>query len=89
MLRGAGFWGVCFLGAEVIDRALAKGGYKPDDMLAVLRSGKSWNWSNGGDFSGLSGRGGAVRIRDLIVAEFAEEESISLKSLMKKISDEI
>ena len=25
LLRGAGFWGACFLGAEVIDRALAEG----------------------------------------------------------------
>lgn len=89
MLRGAGFWGVCFLGAEISDRALAKGKFKPEDMLSILKSGKNWNWANGGDFSGLSGRGGAVRIRDMIVAELAEEETISLKSLMKQISDEI
>ncbi len=89
MLRGAAFWGVCFLGAEIADRALARGKYKAEDMLAILRSGRNWNWSNGGDFSGLSGRGGAVRIRDMIVAELAEEETVSLKSLMKQISDEI
>ena len=89
MLRGAGFWGVCFLGAEIADRALAKGKYKIDDMVAILKSGKNWNWANGGDFSGLSGRGGAVRIRDMIVAELAEQETVSLKSLMKQISDEI
>lgn len=89
MLRGAGFWGVCFLGAEIADRTLAKGKFKPEDMLIILRSGKNWNWANGGDFSGLSGRGGAVKIRDMIVAELAEEESVSLKSLMKQISDEI
>lgn len=89
LLRGAAFWGVCFLGAEVIDRVLARGRFKSEDMLAVLRSGKDWDWSNRGDFVGLSGRGGAVRIRDMIVSEFAEDEGVSIKSLMKRISDEL
>ncbi|MCP3055160.1 DGQHR domain-containing protein [Aurantimonas marianensis] len=88
MLRGAGLWGICFLGAEVIDRALRKGQYKVDDFVRILRSGKTWDWSNRGDFTGLSGRSGAVRIRDLVVSEFADEESVSLKDLMKEISDD-
>jgi DGQHR domain-containing protein len=88
LLRGAVLWGVCFIGAEVIDRTLAQGRYKADDMLKVLRSGKKWDWSNEGDFKGLSGRGGAVRIRDLVVSEFADEAGVSVKSLFRKIMAE-
>ncbi|MGE3691015.1 MAG: DGQHR domain-containing protein [Novosphingobium sp.] len=89
MLRGAGLWGVCFLGAEVIDRALAKGKFKPTDMLAILRSGKEWDWSKNGDFQGLSGRGGALKISGMVSSEFADEGGTSLKSLARKISAEI
>ena len=89
MLRGAGFWAVCFLGAEVIDRALAVGKYKPKDMLKILKSGKDWDWGKEGDFSGYSGRGGAVTIRDKIVAELEDEGGVSLKSIVQKISSEI
>lgn len=89
MLRGAGFWGVCFLGAEIIDRGLRRGVYKPEDLLGVLESGKRWDWTNKGDFSGFSGRGGAIKIRDKIVSEISDEESVSLRALMKQISDEI
>ncbi|CAN5271976.1 hypothetical protein BH10PSE9_BH10PSE9_00560 [soil metagenome] len=86
MLRGAGFWAACFLGAEVIDRALAVGKYKPKDMLKILRSGKEWDWRKDGTFSGYSGRGGAVTIRDKIVAELQDESGVSLKSIVQKIS---
>jgi hypothetical protein len=89
MLRGAGLWGVCFLGASVIDRALGKGKYKPQDMLQVLNSGSDWDWSKGGDFQGYSGRGGALKISDIIVGELEDGSGSSLKSLIKKISDEI
>lgn len=89
MLRGAGFWGVCFLGAEIIDRGLRRGVYKPEDLLSVLETGKRWDWTNKGDFSGFSGRGGAIKIRDKIVSEISDEESVSLRALMKQISDEI
>jgi DGQHR domain-containing protein len=88
MLRGAGLWGVCFIGADVIDRTLSQGKYKADDMLKVLKSGKHWDWSSNGDFKGLSGRGGALRIHDLVVAEFADEGGISVKSLFQKIMSE-
>jgi DGQHR domain-containing protein len=89
MLRGAGFWGVCFLAAEVIDRGLKKGHYKVDDLYDILMSGKRWDWSLNGDFAGFSGRGGAIKIRDRIVSEIADENSVSLTSLMKQISNEI
>lgn len=89
MLRGAGLWGVCFLGASVIDRALGKGRYRPEDMLSVLKSGAEWDWSKGGDFQGYSGRGGALRISDLVVSELEDGSGSSLKSLIKQISDEI
>jgi DGQHR domain-containing protein len=88
LLRGAGLWGVCFLGAEVIDRALSKGQYSAESMLKILKSGHNWNWSNDGDFQGLSGRGGATKIRDFIVAEFQDESGASLKDLYKKIMND-
>jgi DGQHR domain-containing protein len=85
LLRGAGLWAACFVGAEVIDRTLGQGKYKTDDMLKVLKSGKKWDWSNEGDFKGLGGRGGAIRIRDLVVGEFADETGVSVRSLFQKI----
>jgi DGQHR domain-containing protein len=85
LLRGAGLWGACFIGAEVIDRTLGQGKYKTEDMLRILKSGKKWDWSNGGDFKGLSGRGGAVRIRDLVVGELADEAGMFVRSLFQKI----
>lgn len=88
VLRGAGLWGICFLGAEVIDRALSKGQFQSDSMLKILRSGKTWDWTNDGDFQGYSGRGGATKIRDAIVAELSDESGSSLRDLYKKIMDE-
>lgn len=88
VLRGAGLWGVCFLGAEIIDRALSKGQFQPESMLKILRSGKTWDWTNDGDFQGYSGRGGATKIRDAIVAELSDESGNSLRDLYKKIMDE-
>lgn len=89
MLRGAGLWGVCFLGANVIDRALGRGKYKPTDMLAILRSGAEWNWSKGGDFQGYSGRSGALKISDMITSELEDGTGGSLKSLIQKIAADI
>ncbi len=89
MLRGAGLWGACFLGAEIIDRALAGGKYKSDDMLRVLKTGADWDWSKSGPFQGLSGRAGALRIRDMIVADLIDDSGVSLKSVLKQISDDL
>ncbi len=89
LLRGAGLWGACFLGAEIIDRALAKGNYKPDDMVRILKSGPAWDWSQAGPFKGLSGRAGALRIRDMIVADLIDDKGVSLKSVLKQISDNL
>ena len=89
MLRGAGLWGVCFLGANVIDRALGRGKYKSSDMLAILRSGSDWDWSKGGDFQGYSGRGGALKISDIVTSELEDGSGGSLKSLIQKIASEI
>ncbi|MBN8816575.1 MAG: DGQHR domain-containing protein [Sphingomonas sp.] len=89
MLRGAGLWGVCFLGANVIDRALGRGKYKTSDMTAILRSGSDWDWSKGGDFQGYSGRGGALKISDLVTGELEDSSGGSLKSLIQKIASEI
>ncbi len=89
MLRGAGLWGICFLGASVIDRALGKGQYKAGDMLNILQSGQDWNWAKDGDFQGYSGRGGALKISDIVVGELEDGSGSSLKSLIKRISSEI
>lgn len=85
LLRGAGLWGACFLGAEVIDRVLAKGKFDQESMGGILRSGRSWDWSNSGDFKGLSGRGGALQISNMIREELGGETGISLKELARKI----
>lgn len=89
MLRGAGLWGICFLGANVIDRSLGKSQYKAEDMLSVLQSGPEWDWSKNGDFQGYSGRQGALKISDLVTGELEDGSGSSLKSLIKKISSEI
>jgi len=83
-LRGAGLWGICFIGAEVIDRALGKAKFSSGDMLEILTSGRKWDWSTKGNFAGLSGRGGAVQISNRVTAEF-QEQGISMKSLYDQI----
>ena len=85
ILRGAGLWGICFIGADVIDRALARGKHGMDDMLEILRSGREWDWSNKGEFQGLSGRGGALKIRDRVAAEFQDDSGVSLSELRRRI----
>jgi hypothetical protein len=88
VLRGAGLWGICFIGAEVIDRTLRDGNFKMEAMLKVLKSGKTWDWSNRGDFRGLSGRGGAVTMREKVAAEFEDEKGVSVKELFKQIMED-
>lgn len=88
LLRGAGLWGICFVGAEVIDRVLSANKYGLEDMLKVLRSGKTWDWTNKGDFQGLSGRGGASKISDMIIGELQDESGMSIKTLFGKIMED-
>jgi DGQHR domain-containing protein len=85
LLRGAGLWGSCFLGAEVIDRALAGKDFTIGAMEKILLSGKTWDWSRQGDFQGLSGRGGAVKIADQIIRELKDEHGVSMKDLLAEI----
>jgi hypothetical protein len=54
-------------------------------MYKILRTGKPWDWTNAGDFKGYSGRGGAVQIRDQVVAEFTDDQGISVNDLYKEI----
>jgi DGQHR domain-containing protein len=88
LLRGAGLWGVCFIGAEIIDRVLSAGKFDKASMLSLLQSGGQWDWTNRGDFQGLSGRGGAVKIRDRVVAEIPDEKGVSLSDLYRQIMKE-
>jgi len=85
LLRGAGLWGACMLGGIVIDRCLDKGKFTIEDMLEILQSGDSWDWSRGGDFRGYSGRGGADEIAKKISAEFSTESGVSIRKLAEKI----
>jgi hypothetical protein len=41
-----------------------------------------------GYFAGYSGRGGAVKIRDSVVREFADDSGISMKALAEMILKE-
>ena len=77
--------GFCFLGADVIDRALSRGAFEPEQMLQILQSGKKWDWSNKGDFAGISGRSGAVKISESVVNEFADTSGVSVRELYRKI----
>jgi DGQHR domain-containing protein len=85
MLRGAGLWGVCFLGAYVIDKTLGQGRFTDDAMLRLLKSGSQWDWTTNGDFKGLSGRGGAVKISDTVSKELSDEGGVSIQELYRKI----
>src|SRR5262245_23343172 len=69
VLRGAGLWAVCFIGAHVIDRALLQDKFDVDVMLEILKSGKEWDWSNRGDFKGMSGRSGALEISKRVTSK--------------------
>jgi DGQHR domain-containing protein len=88
LLRGAGLWGVCFIGSEVIDRVLAQGKFSTEEMLKVLKSGKDWDWSYKGDFQGYSGRGGALKISNNVTAEFQDGSGMSVKALFGQIMRE-
>lgn len=88
VLRGVGLWAICFIGSSVIDRVLSSSKHSTKDMYTILDSGKKWDWTRGGEFAGYSGRGGAVKIRDMVVREFADESGVSIKSLADKILKE-
>lgn len=88
LLRGSGFWAICYIGADVIDKVLSKGKYSKDDMLEVLNSGRNWDWSNKGDFQGLGGQAGALKIREEVFKEFRDDAGPSLKDLWRQIISE-
>lgn len=85
ILRGAGLWAICFLGAQVIDRSLINNKFNPDDMLQILKSGKNWDWSNKGNFKGLSGRGGALEISNKVARYLNSDNQLSTEQLFDQI----
>jgi DGQHR domain-containing protein len=85
MLRGAGLWAICFVGSQVIDLALQEGKFKVPDLLAILRSGKDWDWGKNGDFTGLSGRAGALEISRRVTRKLKNASRKSTKQLMDEI----
>lgn len=85
MLRGSGLWAICFIGAQVIDRALLQSEFKPAQMLTILRSGKDWDWGKKGDFKGLGGRAGALEISNRVTRKLQDENRMSTKDLFDKI----
>jgi hypothetical protein len=64
---------------------LTRGKFGVEDMHEILSSGRQWDWSNKGDFQGLGGRGGAVKICDQVTSEFRDESGVSLKDLHRAI----
>lgn len=88
MLRGAGLWGICFIGAQVIDRTLLQTEFKASEMLKILRSGKEWDWGKKGDFKGLGGRAGALEISNRVTRRLQESSGISTKQLFDQIMAE-
>ena len=88
LLRGAGLWAICFLGAQVIDRALIHDKFKVADLLKLLKSGRKWDWSKKGNFKGFSGRGGALEISNRIARHIQDEGHMSTKKLFDEIMAE-
>jgi DGQHR domain-containing protein len=85
MLRGAGLWAICFLGAHVIDRVLMNNKFDNSSMLNILRSGKDWDWSNKGSFIGMSGRSGALEISNKVSRHLKDGNQLSTEQLFEKI----
>jgi DGQHR domain-containing protein len=85
LLRGAGLWAVFFIGAQVIDRVLLEKKYSSAEMLAILKSGKDWDWGTKGDFKGFSGRSGALEISKLVARKLHAGDKISTKQLFDQI----
>jgi hypothetical protein len=88
LLRGSGLWAICFIGSQVVDRALLQDQFDAKQMLAILRSGKDWDWSRKGDFIGLGGRGGALEISNRVTRKLQDESRMSTKQLFDKIMAE-
>jgi len=88
LLRGSGLWAICFIGAQVVDRALMQDYFDAKHMLAILKSGKDWDWSRKGDFVGLGGRGGALEISNRVTRKLQDESRMSTKQLFDKIMAE-
>lgn len=85
ILRGAGLWAICFLGAQVIDRALLNDKFKTESLLEILNSGKEWNWSNKGSFVGYSGRAGALEISIRVGRHLKDSDQLSTDQLFNEI----
>ena len=85
LLRGSGLWAICFIGAHVVDRALMQDQFTAGKMLAILRSGKAWDWSKKGDFVGLGGRGGALEISKQVTSNLQDGTRMSTKQLFDRI----
>ena len=85
LLRGSGLWAICFIGAQVVDRALLQDEFGAKQMLAILRSGKDWDWSRKGDFVGLGGRAGALEISNRVARKLQDASHMSTKQLFDKI----
>jgi DGQHR domain-containing protein len=88
ILRGSGLWAICFTGAQVIDRALLQSEFTTGHMLAILRSGKDWDWGKNGDFKGLGGRAGALEISKRVTRKLQDKSRMSTQQLFEKIMAE-
>lgn len=88
ILRGAGLWGICFLGAQVIDRGLMNDKFEVEAFSKILESGRRWDWGNKGSFKGYSGRSGAVEISQKVARHLKDTNQISTDELFNKIMGE-
>ncbi len=88
LLRGAGLWAACMIGAEVIDKVLSNNRFQSEDVLKVLNSGRTWNWKTDGNFAGYSGAGGAKKIADTVIRYFKDEDGKSLIGIFDKIIED-
>lgn len=85
MLRGVGLWSICIIGSYIIDTSINNKEFTVDYMFNLLKSGKTWNWSNSGDFKGYSGRGGANEISKKITREIQSKNGQSIDDMISEI----
>jgi DGQHR domain-containing protein len=79
LLRGFGVWSMSILGAEIIDRCIARriqAGHLDDEMVAYLRQVRinvDWD-SSEGNVTGYGGRVGARQLADKMITALSDEQ---------------
>ncbi len=87
IFKGVGLYAICYIGIEVIDRALLKGKFTSEAMAAYLQQMPSEALASGGT-TVYAGRGGGRKLANDLIANLEEEGEVSLSELQKLILSE-